>query len=97
MKKIIILCACVFLLYGFMQKKNARDYVPNEETAIKIAEAIWLPIYGDKIYDKKPFKAILINDSIWKVEGTLNTTKGGVPYIEFRKSDCQVLKVTHTK
>src|SRR5437868_14847527 len=23
-------------------------FVPNQETAIKIAEAIWLPVYGDK-------------------------------------------------
>lgn len=32
-------------------------YVPNKETAIKIAEAIWLPIYGNKIYNSKPFRA----------------------------------------
>ena len=28
------------------------DYVPNKNTAIKIAEAIWLPIYGESIYRK---------------------------------------------
>lgn len=27
-------------------------YVPNQETAIKIAEAVWVPIYGDKIYNQ---------------------------------------------
>lgn len=28
--------------------------VPNAETAIKIAEAVWLPIYGDGVFKKKP-------------------------------------------
>jgi hypothetical protein len=73
------------------------DYVPNKETAIKIAEAIWLPIYGNGIYNCKPFVAELRNDSIWVVQGTLKTGKGGVPYIEIQKADCKVLKVTHGK
>jgi DNA-binding XRE family transcriptional regulator len=73
------------------------DYVPNKETAIKIAEAIWLPIYGNNIYRKKPFVAKLRADNVWIVEGTLKEQKGGVPYIEIRKNDCKILKVTHGK
>lgn len=45
--------------------------VPNEETAMRIAEAVWLPIYGSLIYGSRPFKARLVDDSIWVVEGTL--------------------------
>ncbi len=30
--------------------KPAQGFVPNETTAIKVAEAIWLPIYGVGIY-----------------------------------------------
>ena len=71
-------------------------YVPNAETAIKIAEAIWLPIYGESIYAKKPFKATLKND-VWIIEGTLHTELGGVPYAEIQKRDCKIIKVTHTK
>jgi hypothetical protein len=78
---------------GFEPKDG---FVPNEETAIKIAEAIWLPIYGDKINNNKPFKATL-KDSIWVIEGTLYSNKGGVPYLNLRKSDCKILKVIHTK
>ena len=41
----------------------------------------------------------------WEVKGTLMakkegvpyTIKGGVPYIKIRKSDCKILKVTHSK
>ncbi len=72
-------------------------YVPNSETAIKIAEAIWLPIYGNSIYENKPFVGELINDSIWSITGTVHTDFGGAPYAEIRKSDGKVIKITHYK
>lgn len=72
--------------------------VPNERTAIKIAEKKWLSIYGEKIYSKKPFVATLSeNGKVWYVKGTLHTQKGGVPYIEIRKVDGKVLKISHSK
>ena len=75
------------------------NYVPNEETAIKIAEAIWLPIYGEEIYEQKPYIASLLKDSIWIVTGTftgdIEVEAGGVAYIEIQKKDCKILKVTH--
>ena len=75
-------------------------YVPNKEAAIKIVEAIWLPIYGESIYKCRPFKADLINN-VWYVYGTFNPvnerSKGGVPLAEIQKKDCKVLKVTHEK
>jgi len=75
-----------------------KGFVPNEETAIKIAEAIWLPIYGNSILEMKPFVANLKDSTIWIVEGTLpKGMKGGVPYIEIQKSDCKVLKIAHGK
>jgi hypothetical protein len=95
-------CAVCFA-FGSKQIKQEHKYapsdgfVPNQETAIKIAEAIWFPIYGDEIYTRKPFKATLKADSIWVVQGTLTKGKGGVPYIEMQKSDCRILKVTHGK
>ena len=74
------------------------NYVPNEETAIKIAEAIWLPIYGEGIYNQKPYIVSLLKDSVWVVEGTLAKNKrGGVAYIEIQKKDCKILKVIHGK
>lgn len=80
-------------------KSKQRDYVPNEEVAIKIAEAVWLPVYGDKIYGSKPFVAKLKDSSVWVVRGTLPSYYefGGVPYIEIQKKDCKILKVTHGK
>jgi hypothetical protein len=81
-----------------MQKSDdCKNYVPDEKTAIKIAEAVWLPIYGNSINKKKPFVAKLIDDKVWQVTGTLKTKRGGVPYIEIQKCDCKVLKVKHGK
>ena len=94
-----------FIILTVFSSKNenmihqVNDYVPNEETAKKVAEAIWLPIYGDKVENLKPYKAFLSNDNkIWIVEGTLPKGRlGGVPYIEINKKDCRILKVTHGK
>lgn len=73
-------------------------YVPDKVTAIKIAEAIWLPIFGERIYKNKPFQARLIDSTIWVVEGTLPYGfKGGTPYIEIQRNNSKVLQVTHGK
>lgn len=80
-----------------MKENISKDLVPDETTAIKIAEAIWLPIYGEKIYTKKPFVAKLESKKKWIVTGTLQNQKGGVPYIEIQKDDGKILMVTHTK
>jgi hypothetical protein len=79
-------------------KYYKQDYIPDEKTAIEIAEAIWFPIYGKNIYNSKPFRATIIQDSVWYIRGTLEDGYvGGVPYALIRKSDCKVLKVIHTK
>ena len=106
---ITLLCICFFAMYRYLQANNTNKiiaetgyipedgFVPNAETAIKIAEAIWLPIYGEQVLDKKPYKTILVDDT-WHVYGSLpENAKGGVPLIEIRKSDCKILKVTHGK
>jgi hypothetical protein len=93
----------LLIIFAFMQPKAYKShpktdgYVPNEVTAIKIAEAIWFPIYGKEIYDYKPFKAELIGGKIWKVYGTVHTEKGGSPIAEIQKNDCKVIKVIHEK
>ena len=72
--------------------------MPNKETAIKVAEIILVPIYGEDILKKKPFSARLINNKIWRVEGTTDLDKiGGVPIVEIQKCNCKILSVSHTK
>ena len=77
-------------------------YVPDAQTAAKIAEAISLPIYGDNIYNQQPFKVTLEADSIWHIKGTFkdplfDSKKGGVVHVKIRKADAKVLYVMHGK
>lgn len=72
--------------------------VPDGKTAIRIARAIWEPIYGSAAYrQNQPIRAKL-TQGVWRVEGTLaRGMVGGVPYAWIRKSDGAVLGVVHTK
>src|SRR4051794_21303627 len=46
-------------------------FVPNAATAIRIAEAIWIPIYDEEqIQSERPFEANLSN-GVWTVTGSL--------------------------
>ncbi len=81
-------------VHNFVPKEG---YVPDAKTAIKIAEAVWLPICGSDIYDKKPFQAVLKED-VWHVKGSLpKYMVGGVPEIWIQKQDGKILRVTHGK
>jgi hypothetical protein len=70
--------------------------VPDSESAIKIAEILWHKVYGDLIYQSRPFTATL-NGDVWFVTGTVHTTRGGAPILELRKKDCKVLRMIHEK
>ncbi len=79
--------------------KPKEGYIPNEETAIKIAVAVWIPIYGkEKIEKEKPYKAVL-KDGIWYVEGSLEEgfVKGGVAEAEISKDDGHIIRISHGK
>lgn len=78
----------------------AAGYVPTADVAKKIAEAVWVSIYGKKhIEEEKPFQAVLTNNEVWVVQGSLpkGHTLGGTAYIEINKLDGRILRVTHGK
>jgi len=91
----IILVNCSKNAATFSHQPSS-GYVPDDTTAIKIAEAIWLPVYGKTIYNCTPFVAELKN-GVWIVTGTLHTDFGGTPYIEIRKKDCLIMRMSHEK
>ena len=96
---IIILPISLYAADGSKLNYKPREgYVPNRETAIKIAVAIWGPIYGEKKIEKeKPYKAFL-KDGIWYVSGSLpKNTVGGVAEAEISKEDGRILRVGHGK
>ena len=76
-----------------------KGMIPDEETAKKIADAVFIQIYGDSINDKKPFDVKFDEEyKVWVVKGTLKANEiGGVPNIIIRKSDGKIIAVWHTK
>jgi hypothetical protein len=72
--------------------------VPDDVTAIKIAVAVWGPIYGaDKIAAEKPFRAKLAN-GVWTVQGSLpKGWVGGVALAEISKADGRIIRISHGK
>ena len=100
---IIAIALLLFIPAAYSQPphnfKPAQGYVPDAATAIKIAVAVWEPIYGqEKISQQKPYRAVLVN-GIWIVEGTLpkQYNLGGVAVAEIAKDDGRILRVSHGK
>jgi hypothetical protein len=74
-------------------------FVPDERTAIAIAEAVLSPIYGsDSIQKERPFHATLAS-GVWTVMGTVPNEHqvGGVAILKLNKMDAKVLYVLHGK
>jgi hypothetical protein len=82
-------------------------YVPDSPTAVRVAEAVLIPVYGEKqIASERPFTATL-KDDVWTVGGTLRcpdgkggmTTvcAGGVAVVRIAKSDGRILSMIHGK
>jgi len=87
--------------------KPASGYVPDSKTAVKIAEIVLTPVYGEKQIElERPFSATLKN-GIWTVTGTLRcpdgkggtTTScdGGVAEVQISKNDARILYMSHGK
>jgi len=110
MKKTFILCLVITLIFiSFLPAqpvehsyKPKNGYVSDSVIAIKIAEAVLVSIYGERVInEEKPLKAEL-KKGIWIVKGTLNcpdgnTCRGGVAVIEISKDDGTILRVSHGK
>ena len=95
----VALCPAIALADEPTAKHNYRPmagYVPDEVTAIRIAVAVWEPIYGRRtIAREKPYHAVL-SDGVWTVEGSMpRLALGGVAVAEVRRSDGCVLRISH--
>jgi NTF2 fold immunity protein of polymorphic toxin system component len=66
------LCCLLLAAATFGQDtKPKKEYVPDSDTAVKVAEAVLAPIYGQaKVESQEPFTAKL-KDDVWTVSGTL--------------------------
>lgn len=80
---------------GYVPKEG---FVPDSRTAIAVAIAVLIPIYGEEeIQGKQPFTAALKNGK-WTVIGSLpKNMVGGVPEVQLLKSSGKILKVSSGK
>jgi hypothetical protein len=106
----MMIAVVTLLIIGVLTRAQAKHtvtpkegFVPNQDTAIKIAEAVLTPIYGaEKMNQEKPFVAEL-RGGIWSISGTFHDdtpgaiAKGGVAIIEISKADGRILRVSHGK
>ena len=74
-------------------------FVPDEATAVLIAEAVLVPIYGkDDLASSRPLKAVLDSNDVWTVEGSLpKGWMGGTSLVRIDKRDGRVIGVLHGK
>jgi NTF2 fold immunity protein len=95
-KLVVILMLTSPVLAQAPAPKNG--FIPDEATAIRVAEAILDPIYGEKqILTERPFHASL-NDGIWTVSGSLpQGWDGGVATIRIDKKTGTVISYIHGK
>jgi hypothetical protein len=105
---LIKLSTVLLLAIPLSQAQPKNGYVPDAATAVKIAEAVLAPIYGEKqIEFERPFNATL-KDNVWTVTGTLHCSDGkggttttmcvgGTAEIRLSKTDAHVLFVIHYK
>jgi len=78
----------------------SKGLIPDKETAEKIAEIIFVNIYGEKIKSEKPFVGTLVDGNVWFVRGSLDPKYkgfGGVASISICKKDGRILRVYHGK
>ena len=73
-------------------------YVPDSVTAIRIAKAVLIPIYGEEqINSEEPFGATL-KDDIWTVNGHFQQrTNYGYALVRLSKRDGAILALMHFK
>ncbi len=79
----------------------AKGFVPDSATAVRIAVAVWIPIYGEHlIMSEQPFVAHL-KDGVWTVTGSLppappgTVMVGGTAVAKIAQRDGRVLFVVH--
>jgi hypothetical protein len=100
---IIFICLFTSIAIGQDSRQNGyipkNGFIPDERTAVAIAEAILIPIYGkEQIDSERPLIAKLKND-IWTVTGSLpkGHDMGGVAEVRLSKRNARVIFVEHTK
>ena len=95
----IVLTGTTVAYCGSQSSHPKAGFVPDAKTAIAVAEAVLIPIYGEKqIVAERPFTAT-VHGGVWTVRGTpvQSTQNGGAAEIEISEQSGCILRVTHGK
>jgi hypothetical protein len=72
-------------------------YVPDQKTAMQVAEAILVSVYGEgQVKAQEPFR-VSLDGNIWTVKGALPHGPEGNAEIKLSKKDGAVLYVSHSE
>jgi hypothetical protein len=100
----IVFSSCITIISSYPKGRQEKAWkesdglVPDSFAAEAIAEIVWKTVYGKEVAIFKPYKSILLGDTVWQVCGTLpRRYMGGVPYILIQKRDGKIIKVYHTR
>lgn len=80
----------------YIPKNVSEGCVPNAETAIKIAEAIWSSKYGNVPDDLKPYDIRLKNE-VWTINTSGPQGHTGSLTIEISSKDAKVIREFRSK
>jgi hypothetical protein len=95
MIRISLLLALLLPATACFCDSGAKNLVPTPEVAIRIAKAVWLPIYGAEYVERyEPLTAVL-QDGQWHVFGSLpkGIRGGGSPEATISKEDGRITNV----
>ncbi len=109
MKRLIVAAFCLALISitSAQDHRPKEGFVPDQKTAVKIAEAVLMPVYGEQqVLSERPFHAAL-KDDVWTVDGTLHCKDeegketedcfGGAAQVKISKIDGRILSMIHYK
>ena len=98
--RIAAIIALTATLVSQAKAQTPRELVPDQATAVAIARAVLIPIYGkSQIAAEEPLKARRDGKN-WNVSGTLGCTPnclGGTAFVSNSAVDGRILSVFHTK
>jgi NTF2 fold immunity protein of polymorphic toxin system component len=100
-----LMCVLTLLLVSSASRQDQavrgyvppNGFVPDSATAVRIAVAVWIPIYGmSQIRSEQPYVARL-KDGVWTVTETFphGMNVGGTAEARIAKRDGRILSVIH--
>ena len=77
--------------------RPSNGYVPDQKTAIQVAKAILISVYGEaEVKNEEPFAASL-KGNIWTVKGAVRPNPSGNGEVKLSRIDGAVLFLTHSQ